>query len=393
MSFKPYDCYFPDAVAEVKGFAIFMLDTNGIIQTWNNGCELMKGYTAEEAVGQSFDILFPEFLKEQNLHVYERQLAKEKGRYEIENWRRKKNGELFWASVALTRVLDEAGNHIGFIKITQDQTDRKKYLEQLNINVEETRDINIKLDSINSELLRANSSLEEFAYASSHDLQAPLRKISIFVSRLKGELWQQLNEQQRELFNRITRSSDRMSALMNDLLIYSYVSKGAGATFEIDLNLEIKDVLEDLELDILEKGAKFSVESLPKVIGDKRQFQQLFQNLISNSIKYTKPDVAPMIEISSSAVTGYEAKESLPIEVADRHYHLIQLKDNGIGFNQEYAEDIFKVFTRLQGANYSGTGIGLSIVRKVAENHHGFVWAESKPGEGTVFKILLPVVE
>jgi signal transduction histidine kinase len=184
-----------------------------------------------------------------------------------------------------------------------------------------------------------------------------------------------------------------MSALMNDLLIYSYVSKGAGATFEIDLNLEIKDVLEDLELDILEKGAKFSVESLPKVIGDKRQFQQLFQNLISNSIKYTKADVAPMIEISSSAVTGYEAKESLPIEVADRHYHLIQLKDNGIGFNQEYAEDIFKVFTRLQGANYSGTGIGLSIVRKVAENHHGFVWAESKPGEGTVFKILLPVVE
>jgi PAS domain S-box-containing protein len=94
MSFKPYDCYFPDAVAEVKGFAIFMLDTNGIIQTWNNGCELMKGYTAEEAVGQSFDILFPEFLKEQNLHVYERQLAKEKGRYEIEKRTENYSGHL-----------------------------------------------------------------------------------------------------------------------------------------------------------------------------------------------------------------------------------------------------------------------------------------------------------
>ncbi|MDB5190590.1 MAG: hypothetical protein JWQ96_153 [Segetibacter sp.] len=392
MIVKPHERYFPDAVAEIKGFAIFMLDTNGVIQTWNNGCELMKGYTAEEAIGKNFDILFPEFLKEQNLHVYERQLAKEKGRYEIENWRRKKNGELFWASVALTKVLDEEGNHIGFIKITQDQTDRKKYLDQLNINIEETRDINIKLDSINTELLKANSSLEEFAYASSHDLQAPLRKISIFVNRLKSELWEQLNEQQQELFHRITRSSDRMSALINDLLIYSYVSKGAGATSEIDLNIEVKEVLEDLELDILEKGANCTVDKLPKVLGDKRQFQQLFQNLISNSIKYTQPGVIPIIEISSCEVKGHEAKEDLPIEAVNKHYHLIQLKDNGIGFEQEYAENIFKVFTRLQGdANYSGTGVGLSIVRRVAENHQGFVWAESKPGEGAVFKILIPV--
>jgi PAS domain S-box-containing protein len=344
----------------------------------------MKGFTAEEAIGQNFEILFPDFFRDDHLPEKERQLAKETGRYESENWRRKKNGELFWAFVVLTRVLDEDGNHIGFIKVTQDQTDKKKYLEQLNDKIEEAR-------NINKELVNSNSRLEEFAYASSHDLQAPLRKISFFVESLKTELWEQLNPEHQELFSRIGKSTERMVALIEDLLTFSYLTKGTGEIAELDLNHQVKDVLEDLELDILEKGAKFSVERLPKVRGDKRQFQQLFQNLISNSIKYTNPDVVPIIEISSYKVKGYEAKENLPIEAEDKQYHLIQLKDNGIGFEQEYADEIFKVFTRLQGADYSGSGVGLSIVRKVAKNHQGFVWAESKPGEGAVFKILLPV--
>jgi light-regulated signal transduction histidine kinase (bacteriophytochrome) len=301
----------------------------------------------------------------------ERQLAKETGRYESENWRRKKNGELFWAFVVLTRVLDEEGNHIGFIKVTQDQTDKKKYLEQL---------------------LKSNSSLEEFAYAASHDLQAPLRKISVFVDRLKNQLLEQLNDQQQELFNRVRKSTDRMIGLIENLLEFSYVSKGTGKTSEIDLNQQVINVLEDLELDLLEKRAKLRVKTLPKVRGNTLQFQQLFQNLISNSIKYTKPGVVPVIEISSYEVTGYQAKENLPVEAADKPYHLIQLKDNGIGFKQEYANDIFKVFTRLHAnSEYSGTGVGLSIVQKVVENHNGYVWAESKPGEGAIFKILLPV--
>jgi PAS domain S-box-containing protein len=392
MIVKSHECYFSDAVAEVKGFAIFMLDTNGVIQTWNNGCELMKGYKAEEVIGQNFDILFPEFLKEQSLHVNERQLAKEKGRYEIENWRRKKNGELFWASVVLTAVLDEEGNHIGFIKITQDQTEKKKYLDQLNINIEETRKFNTKLDNTNNELLKANSCLEEFTYASSHDLQAPLRKISIFTERLKKELWEQLNDQQQQLFDRITKSSARMTALIKDLLTYSDISKSTGEIVDVDLRQQVEDVLEDLELDILEKEAKFEIGRLPKIHGNERQLQQLFQNLISNSIKYTNPHVVPVIEISSCELKGNEAREGLPNEGADKLYHLIQVKDNGIGFQQEHAHDIFKAFRRLHGdCDYSGTGVGLAIVHKVVENHCGFIWAESNPGAGANFKILLPV--
>lgn len=150
--------------------------------------------------------------------------------------------------------------------------------------------------------------------------------------------------------------------------------------------------LEDLELDISEKGVKIIVEKLPKVRGNGRQFQQFFQNLLSNAIKYIKPDVAPEIQISSYEVTGREVWATLPPEEVDRKYYLIQLKDNGIGFEQEYAEDIFKVFTRLHNASdYPGTGVGLSIVKKVVENHNGYIWAESKPGEGASFKVLLPI--
>ena len=392
MSNKSLESYFPDAIAEVKGFAIFMMDINGIIQTWNDGCELLKGFKAEDAIGQNFEILFPDFLRDKNLPEKERQLAKENGRYENENWRRKKNGELFWACVVLTKVVDEDANHIGFIKITQDHTHKKNYFDQLNAKIEETRNINTKLDNVNNELLKSNNRLEEFAYAASHDLQAPLRKVKTFVDQLRKELWVQLNNPQQELFNRISKSTERMAALVEDLLTFSYINRGTGEIAELDLNEQVKDVLEDLELDIVEKGARFSVKELPKITGDKRQFQQLFQNLISNSIKYTKPNVVPVIEISSYEVTGHEAREHLPVEVEDKPFYLIELKDNGIGFDQQYAYDIFKEFTRLHAdPKYSGTGIGLSIVQKVAENHHGFVWAESKPGEGAVFKILLPV--
>ncbi|MDB5205794.1 MAG: cph1 2 [Flavisolibacter sp.] len=392
MSDKPLESYFPDIVAEVKGFAIFMMDTDGVIQTWNIGCELMKGFKAEDAIGENFRILFPDFLRDQHLPEKERQIAKDTGRFEGENWRVKKNGDLFWAFVVLTRVTDEEGNHIGYVKITQDQTDKKKYLDQLNSKIEDIRKINQKLDTVNNELLKSNSNLEEFAYASSHDLQAPLRNMIYYVGRLKDELETQLNEKQLEFFKRIENSGSRMVSLIEDLLSFSYISKGTAQKSEIDLNQQVKDVLEDLELDVLQKGAKITVEKLPKVRGDRRQFQQFFQNLIGNAIKYAKPNVVPEIQISSNEVTGREAKASLPTEEADRKYYFIQLKDNGIGFEPEYAEDIFKVFTRLHGASdYSGSGVGLSIVQKVVENHNGYIWAESKPGEGASFKILLPV--
>lgn len=385
------ESYFPKLVAEVKGFAIFMIDTNAIIRTWNKGCELMKGYTAEEAIGQPFRMLFPEYLRDQNMPEKEVQFAKETGRFEGENWRRKKNGDLFWALVVLTRINDDQGNLVGYVKITQDQTDKKNYEDQLNNKIEEVKNINQKLVDLNKQLTKSNLSLEEFAYASSHDLQAPLRKVIYYIEQLKKELGEQLKEKSLQILSRIENSTGRMTTLIDDLLTFSYISKGSGELAEIDLNQQVKDVLEDLELEVAEKGVKITVEELPKVRGNGRQFHQFFQNLIGNAIKYTKPDVVPVIQITSYEVTGRDVKASLPPETIDKKYHLIQLKDNGIGFEQEYAEDIFKVFIRLHStSHYPGTGIGLSIVQKVVENHNGYIWAESNPGEGASFKILLP---
>ncbi|HEX8460292.1 MAG TPA: ATP-binding protein, partial [Segetibacter sp.] len=349
-------------------------------------------YTPDEAIGQKFEILFPDFLRDENFPEKEVQLAKETGRYETENWRRKKNGELFWAHVVLTRITDEEGDIVGYVKITQDQTDKKQALNNLNNKVEEISNINQKLDNLNYDLTTANSSLEQFTYASSHDLQAPLRRITYFFDRLKDEIWDKLTDRQINFFNRIDDSISRMSALIDDLLTFSQISKGSGQLQQIDLNEKIKTILQDLELDISEKKAKIVVDKLPIVVGNSGQLQQLFENLISNSIKYTKPGIVPLIEISSREVTGNEVNKKPANLDANKKYYLIELKDNGIGFEQEYAEQIFQVFTRLHdNSEYAGTGIGLSIVQKVVENHNGHIWAESTVGEGASFKILLPI--
>ena len=149
----------------------------------------------------------------------------------------------------------------------------------------------------------------------------------------------------------------------------------------LDLNKKVQNVLEELELDIAEKKAVVRASGLPTVNGYRRQLQQMFQNLISNALKYSKADTPPQIDITAS-----EVKEN------DRHYYLVAVKDNGIGFEQVHADKIFQMFTRLHNKSaYSGTGVGLSIVKKVVENHNGFVRVESAPGQGSVFKIYLPV--
>jgi light-regulated signal transduction histidine kinase (bacteriophytochrome) len=150
-------------------------------------------------------------------------------------------------------------------------------------------------------------------------------------------------------------------------------------------------VLEDLEMVIDEKGAKITIEPLPTIHGHRRQLQQLFQNLISNSIKYSKPGITPEIKITSAEVLGSEIGEQVSDEDKDKRFYLFEVTDNGIGFEQQYADRIFQMFQRLHGKHeYSGTGVGLSIARKVVENHKGYIIAESEPGEGATFKVFLP---
>ena len=231
------------------------------------------------------------------------------------------------------------------------------------------------------ELERSNQHLEEFANAASHDLKEPIRKIHLYITMLKQQLGVKLNANELKTFDKIERATERMRLLVDDLLAYSYVSQIPHEKVQIDLHDELKHVIDDLEHEIEMHKAKVSIETLPVVFGYKRQLMQMFQNLISNALKYSRKDLLPQITISGESV-----------ERDGKKYHLIKVKDNGIGFDNQYAEKIFQMFTRLHGKNeYSGTGIGLSIVKKVVENHNGMVKAEGHPGEGSIFFVYLPV--
>lgn len=251
----------------------------------------------------------------------------------------------------------------------------------------------LQLEQIVVELKRSNANLEEFAFAASHDLKEPIRKIRTFSDRLKNNFKGRLLEEDQYYFQRMEKATERMQNLIDDLLEYSHVSNAIDYLDKIDLNKKVLQVLDDLELEVAEKNAHVIFGTLPIINGHRRQILQLLQNLITNALKFGTPGINPEVKISAAVVEGEKLDSfNLPAELKNKRYNLIEISDNGIGFKQEYAEKIFKLFQRLHGrAEYEGTGIGLSIVRKVVENHKGFIRAESCPGEGATFKILLPI--
>ncbi|MDB5253826.1 MAG: His Kinase (Phospho-acceptor) protein, partial [Flaviaesturariibacter sp.] len=239
-------------------------------------------------------------------------------------------------------------------------------------------------------LERSNSYLEEFAHAASHDLKEPIRKIHTFSERLKVKLTPLMDERDRDMFGRLESASHRMDALIEDLLTYSQVSLKAMDKEMVDLNAKVSAVLTDLEVVIEETHAVIEVQALPVIAGYPRQLQQLFQNLLSNALKYRRPDIAPHITVSAETASPAQLDMLLPTADRSATWHLVVVTDNGIGFEQQHAERIFRMFERLHArAEYGGTGIGLSIVQKVAQNHGGLVRADSVPGEGTRFSVLL----
>jgi len=295
------------------------------------------------------------------------------------------NTDIVYQNFVYEPYRDANGNILGIIAITTDVTEqvvaRRRIEETVALRTKELAQANESLQNINKELQRSNQNLEEFAHAASHDLKEPIRKIHFFTHQLKEQLSARMTEAELRSFGRIENASQRMGNLIDDLLLYSHVSQRPHETEDVDLNEKLRRVLEDLEVDIEEKGAVIHAGRLPVVKGYRRQLQQLLQNLLSNALKYSREGVRPEIEITASVATEH-----------GRRYDLIRIKDNGIGFEQIYANKIFQMFTRLHGkSEYSGTGVGLSIVKKVVENHDGFIMAESVPGAGSVFSVYLPL--
>jgi signal transduction histidine kinase len=267
-------------------------------------------------------------------------------------------------------VKDERGEPVRMIGTTQDVTESKHAEQELR---DYTRQLEVSMRE-----------LEAFTYVASHDLQEPLRKIATFGERLKQQLQGKLDEPQQRSLDRIMSSAERMSRLIEDLLSYSRVSTRGRAMQRVSLQDVLDDAIETLDLCIEETGAKICpIGPLPAIEGDASQLEQLFQNLLSNAIKFRKPDAAPQVLISCREVARSDEPEP----------HIeITVKDDGIGFEERYAEQIFAAFHRLHGRDeYPGTGIGLAICRKIVERHHGEVYASSRPGEGAKFVIKLPI--
>ncbi|ADB42490.1 PAS domain-containing protein [Spirosoma linguale] len=248
----------------------------------------------------------------------------------------------------------------------------------------------LQVEQLNQQLQQRNASLDQFAAVASHDLQEPLRKIKSFGDILLDQYAPNLGDGV-GLLSRMQSAADRMQTLIRSLLAYSRLSQEQPATFQpVDLNRVVTEVINDLEVAIQEKGAVLELSDLPTLPGDALQLRQVFQNLLSNALKFTKPGRLPRVILRAQPLRDNELAEEASL--APGSYWQITVADNGIGFGDEYRQQIFGAFERLHSKSsvYGGTGIGLAIVRKVMENHQGGVTAHSSEDEGATFTLFLP---
>lgn len=289
------------------------------------------------------------------------------------------------------RIIRPSGE-IRYINSTGDFTkNTKDELVKIGVSSDVTEEYTSKLalEEKNKSLVAINAELESFNQIVSHDLQEPLRKIQMFISRIDDTESASISKKGKDYFEKIKISANRMQNLMIDLVNYTRTIKENKVFVKTNLNDIVADVIQELALNIEEKKAKIKVGKLPKINIIEFQIHQLFVNLISNSLKYSKENVAPIIKISLEKIDSQERYNDLILK--DKKFYKIVVSDNGIGFKQEFSEKIFMLFRRLETEmDYNGTGLGLAICKKIVENHNGFIKADGIPESGAIFTIYLP---
>jgi len=351
----------------VRDYALFTMDPEGRVTSWNTGAERIHGYKEEEIVGKHFFVFYERSDVEAGRPEQHLKRAADTDRYEEEGRRVRKDGSVFWASVIVTSLRSADGRLRGFAKITRDITKR--------------RQVELALSTFMARLQRSNEDLQEFAMIASHDLQEPLRKIQMFGDRLKQEFGQSLGPAGQDYINRMQSAASRGQSLIEGLLAFSRVTTKGQAPKLVELGAIATEVTADLEARIAHVGGTIEIGSLPAIEADPLQMRQLFQNLLGNALKFHRPAVPPTVRISATPVEAQDACTGWQIEVAD----------NGIGFDEKYLDRIFKLFQRLhERGTYEGAGMGLAISRKIVERHHGTITARSTPGRGTTMLVTLP---
>lgn len=314
-------------------------------------------------------------------------LRMEGGTYYSIEYRTIIEGKTYWHRTAGQAFYNEHGQAYRLTGTVLDITERKKIEEALEERVEART---TELISANRELERSNRELEQYAYVASHDLQEPLRKILVYSDLLKRNVPPSSTNNEERL-DKIITSAKRMSHLIQDLLNFSKVVKTEHVLTSIDLSEVLRNVLEDFELVIEEANAKVTVDNLPAIEASFQEMSQLFHNLVSNAIKFRKPDQTPVIHVGAKKLSTRQVQQFKELNHALTYYDIF-VKDNGIGFDEKYSSQIFEIFKRLNTrSRFSGTGIGLSVCRKIAGTYQGLIYSTSVEGEGSVFHVLLPV--
>jgi len=370
-------------------YAIFMLNTEGLVSSWNAGARRIKGYEANEIIGRHFSTFYTPEAVAAGWPEHELRESERVGRFEDEGWRVRKDGSLFWANVVITPIRGHDGTLRGFAKVTRDMTERKANEERIDRLRLELEARVRELGAANRELSQKSAENESFVYSVSHDLRSPLVNLQGFSQELlltSGELEKLLStpevpaaiQQQAiglvrdelgESVAFIRKAVRHLGSIVDGLLRLSRVGR-IEYTFEpVNLDLIVADILSAMHSTITASGTTIEVGPLPAIIADRTAIGQVFANIVDNAIKHVDSRRPGRIEITAS-------QGDPPV---------LSIRDNGIGIPAEYQAKIFKVFQQVHQTPTRGEGMGLAIVHRIIERHGGRIWFESVPGTGTTF--------
>jgi len=384
-------------VESARDYAILMLDPNGIILTWNRGAERLKGYTAGEIIGQHFSKFYPRPAVDSGWPEKELEIASTEGRFEDEGWRVRKDGSHFWANVVITALRDGQGSLRGFSKITRDMTDRRNWEQS-------TQKLNGQLNGRVEELAESNRSLaqkseenETFVYSVSHDVRAPLVNLQGFSQELRlscddlhellasPPIPEQIRNRAAEILKGSMAESIRymqgsvlhLSKIVDALLRLSRAGRVVYKPIPVDATALVKRVTESMQGSIAERAAEVVIHDLPPALADPVALEQVFNNLITNALHYAEPSRRLRIEIGG-----------IP-QPAGEHV-VYYVKDNGLGIPAAAIPTLFSAFQRHYPGVAPREGMGLAMIQRIVDRHHGKIWVESAVGAGATFYIELP---